>query len=196
MTSTVFLQRISDLYDEFKQHDARQSDRLRRYRNIEAESAKLLGMLVRTQQSKEILEIGTSTGYSTLWLAEAAKAVGDAKVKTLEINAFRSAQARKYAEEFGLEPFIDFWVGDAANYLAQATEPYDLILLDAERGSYVSYWQDLKRLLQSSGSTLIVDNVISHAAEVKEFLELIKDDEDYMSTILPIGAGLCMVVLK
>ncbi|WP_332604651.1 O-methyltransferase [Acinetobacter sp. ESBL14] len=195
MTSTVFLQRISDLYDEFKQHDARQSDRLRRYRNIEAESAKLLAMLVRSQCSKRILEIGTSTGYSTLWLAEAAKAVAGA-VQTLEINAFRSAQARKYAEEFGLEALIDFWVGDAADYLAQATEPFDLILLDAERGSYAGYWEDLKRLLQSSGSTLIVDNVISHAAEVKEFLELIKDDEDYMSTILPVGAGLCMVVLK
>ena len=195
MTSTVFLQRISDLYDEFKQHDARQSDRLRRYRNIEAESAKLLAMLVRTQRSKRILEIGTSTGYSTLWLAEAAKVVGG-KVNTLEINAFRCAQAKKYAEEFGLESLIDFWVGDAADYLAQATEPFDLILLDAERGSYAGYWEDLKRLLQSSGSTLIVDNVISHAAEVKTFLELIKDDEDYMSTILPIGAGLCLVVLK
>ena len=102
MTSTVFLQRIADLYDEFKQHDARQADRLRRYRNIEAESAKLLGMLVRTQHSQHILEIGTSTGYSTLWLAEAAKSVS-AKVQTLEINAFRSAQAKKYAEEFGLE---------------------------------------------------------------------------------------------
>lgn len=195
MTSTVFLQRIADLYDEFKQHDARQSDRLRRYRNIEAESAKLLGMLVRTQQSKQILEIGTSTGYSTLWLAEAAKSVGG-KVQTLEINAFRSAQAKKYAEEFGLESFIDFWVGDASDYLAQATESYDLILLDAERGCYVSYWNDLKRLLQFSGNTLIVDNVISHAAEVKDFLDLIKADENYMSTILPVGAGLCLVVLK
>ena len=195
MTSTVFLQRIADLYDEFKQHDARQSDRLRRYRNIEAESAKLLGMLVRTQQSKQILEIGTSTGYSTLWLAEAAKSVGG-KVQTLEINAFRSAQAKKYAEEFGLESFIDFWVGDASDYLAQATESYDLILLDAERGCYVSYWNDLKRLLQFSGNTLIVDNVISHAAEVKDFLELIKADENYMSTVLPVGAGLCLVVLK
>ena len=195
MTSAVFLQRIADLYDEFKQHDARQSDRLKRYRNIEAESAKLLGMLVRTQQSKQILEIGTSTGYSTLWLAEAAKSVGG-KVQTLEINAFRSAQAKKYAEEFGLESFIDFWVGDASDYLAQATESYDLILLDAERGCYVSYWNDLKRLLQFSGNTLIVDNVISHAAEVKDFLELIKADENYMSTVLPVGAGLCLVVLK
>ncbi|MFG0587181.1 O-methyltransferase [Acinetobacter sp. YQ_14] len=195
MTSTVFLQRIADLYDEFKQHDARQSDRLRRYRNIEAESAKLLGMLVRTQHSQHILEIGTSTGYSTLWLAEAAKSVS-AKVQTLEINAFRSAQAKKYAEEFGLEEYIDFWVGDAADYLAESVEQFDLILLDAERGSYVSYWQDLKRLLKPTGGTLIIDNVISHTAEVKPLLELIKQDENFMSTILPVGAGLCMVVVK
>ncbi|MCH7308004.1 class I SAM-dependent methyltransferase [Acinetobacter sp. NIPH 1852] len=195
MTNTVFLQRIADLYDEFKQHDARQSDRLRRYRNIEAESAKLLAMLVRTQQSKRILEIGTSTGYSTLWLAESAKTV-QGRVLTLEINAFRSAQAKKYAEDFELEGFIDFWVGDAADYLKQAMEPFDLILLDAERGSYVSYWEDLKRLLKSSGSTLIIDNVISHPAEVKPMLELIKQDEHYMSSILPVGAGLCMVVVK
>ena len=195
MTSTVFLQRIADLYDEFKQHDARQADRLRRYRNIEAESAKLLGMLVRTQHSQHILEIGTSTGYSTLWLAEAAKSVS-AKVQTLEINAFRSAQAKKYAEEFGLEKYIDFWVGDAADYLAESVEQFDLILLDAERGSYVSYWQDLKRLLKPTGGTLIIDNVISHTAEVKPLLELIKQDENFMSTILPVGAGLCMVVVK
>ncbi len=195
MTSTVFLQRIADLYDEFKQHDARQADRLRRYRNIEAESAKLLGMLVRTQHSQHILEIGTSTGYSTLWLAEAAKSVS-AKVQTLEINAFRSAQAKKYAEEFGLEEYIDFWVGDAADYLAESVEQFDLILLDAERGSYVSYWQDLKRLLKPTGGTLIIDNVISHTAEVKPLLELIKQDENFMSTILPVGAGLCMVVVK
>ncbi len=195
MTSTLFLQRIADLYDEFKQHDARQADRLRRYRNIEAESAKLLGMLVRTQHSQHILEIGTSTGYSTLWLAEAAKAVS-AKVQTLEINAFRSAQAKKYAEEFGLEEYIDFWVGDAADYLTESVEQFDLILLDAERGSYVSYWHDLKRLLKPTGGTLIIDNVISHTAEVKPLLELIKQDENFMSTILPVGAGLCMVVVK
>ena len=87
-------------------------------------------------------------------------------------------------------------MGDAADYLKQEHAPFDLILLDAERGSYVSYWEDLKRLLKSTGSTLIVDNVISHAAEVKPLLELIKQDEAFMSTILAVGAGLCMVVVK
>lgn len=57
MTSTVFLKRIADLYDEFKQHDARQADRLRRFRNIEAESAKLLAMLVIGMISKDSCQL-------------------------------------------------------------------------------------------------------------------------------------------
>lgn len=72
MPNTIFLQRVADLYDTFKQHDSQQSDRLQRYRNIEVESAQLISQLIRMQQAKSILEIGTSTGYSTLWLAEAA----------------------------------------------------------------------------------------------------------------------------
>ncbi len=69
MPNTIFLQRVADLYDTFKQHDSQQPDRLQRYRNIEVESAKLLSQFIRMQQAKTILEIGTSTGYSTLWLA-------------------------------------------------------------------------------------------------------------------------------
>ncbi len=76
MPNTIFLQRVADLYDTFKQHDSQQSDRLQRYRNIEVESAQLISQLIRMQQAKSILEIGTSTGYSTLWLAEAAQATG------------------------------------------------------------------------------------------------------------------------
>lgn len=63
MPNTFFLQRVADLYDTFKRHDAQQADRLLRYRNIEAESAKLLSQFIRMQQAKSILEIGTSTGY-------------------------------------------------------------------------------------------------------------------------------------
>jgi len=105
MTSIVFLQRIADLYDEFKQHDARQSDRLRRYRNIEAESAKLLAMLVRTQQSKRILEIGTSTGYSTLWLstppAAPRQAVLHIAAEVLRRSASRARRPRRRRRSAG-----------------------------------------------------------------------------------------------
>ncbi|MGB9038075.1 O-methyltransferase [Acinetobacter calcoaceticus] len=195
MPNTFFLQRVADLYDTFKRHDAQQADRLLRYRNIEAESAKLLSQFIRMQQAKAILEIGTSTGYSTLWLAEAAQATGG-QVTTVEIDAKRSAEAKRHVAELELSEIVQFWVGDAADYLKEAQETFDFILLDAERNAYENYWPDLKRLIKPKGGVLIIDNVISHAAEVKSFLELIKNDQNFMSSILPVGAGLYMVVLK
>jgi len=195
MPNTFFLQRVADLYDTFKRHDAQQADRLLRYRNIEAESAKLLSQFIRMQQAKSVLEIGTSTGYSTLWLAEAAQATGG-QVTTVEIDAKRSAEAKRHVAELELSEIVQFWVGDAADYLKEAQETFDFILLDAERNAYENYWPDLKRLIKPKGGVLIIDNVISHAAEVKSFLELIKNDQNFMSSILPVGAGLCMVVLK
>ncbi|MBI1448410.1 O-methyltransferase [Acinetobacter sp. AC1-2] len=195
MPNTFFLQRVADLYDTFKRHDAQQADRLLRYRNIEAESAKLLSQFIRMQQAKAILEIGTSTGYSTLWLAEAAQATGG-QVTTVEIDAKRSAEAKRHVAELELSEIVQFWVGDAADYLKETQETFDFILLDAERNAYENYWPDLKRLIKPKGGVLIIDNVISHAAEVKSFLELIKHDQNFMSSILPVGAGLCMVVLK
>lgn len=195
MPNTFFLQRVADLYDTFKRHDAQQADRLLRYRNIEAESAKLLSQFIRMQQAKSILEIGTSTGYSTLWLAEAAQATGG-QVTTVEIDAKRSAEAKRHVAELELSEIVQFWVGDAVDYLKEAQDTFDFILLDAERNAYENYWPDLKRLIKPKGGVLIIDNVISHAAEVKSFLELIKNDQSFMSSILPVGAGLCMVVLK
>ncbi|PTV50366.1 O-methyltransferase [Acinetobacter pittii] len=195
MPNTFFLQRVADLYDTFKRHDAQQADRLLRYRNIEAESAKLLSQFIRMQQAKSILEIGTSTGYSTLWLAEAAQAT-HGKVTTLEIDVNRSNEAKRHATELALDELVDFWVGDAADYLKEAQETFDFILLDAERPAYENYWPDLKRLMKPKGGVLIIDNVISHAAEVSSFLSLIKKDENFMSSILPVGAGLCIVVAR
>ncbi|UGQ28767.1 O-methyltransferase [Acinetobacter calcoaceticus] len=195
MPNTFFLQRVADLYDTFKWHDAQQADRLLRYRNIEAESAKLLSQFIRMQQAKSILEIGTSTGYSTLWLAEAAQATGG-QVTTVEIDVKRSAEAKRHVAELELSEIVQFWVGDAVDYLKEAQDTFDFILLDAERNAYENYWPDLKRLIKPKGGVLIIDNVISHAAEVKSFLELIKNDQNFMSSILPVGAGLCMVVLK
>ncbi len=129
--SNPFLQRLNELYQSFIKFDATQCDRIKRYRNIEPESALFLAMQVRIQQSKKILEIGTSTGYSTLWLADAAKVTG-AKVTTLEIDEKRTQQAQLHAQELQVDDVIDFWVGDAQKYLEQCQEQYDFILLDAE----------------------------------------------------------------
>ena len=193
--SNPFLQRLNELYQSFIKFDATQCDRVNRYRNIEPESALFLAMQVRIQQSKKILEIGTSTGYSTLWLADAAQVTG-AKVTTLEIDEKRTLQAKHYAQELQVDDVIDFWVGDAQIYLEQSQEQYDFILLDAERDAYLNYWTYLQHMIQPKGGILIVDNVISHAAEVKGLMNEIKQDPRFMTTTLPIGAGLFIVTFK
>ena len=193
--SQQFKARINDLYVSFKKHDVTQKDRLQRYRNIEPDSAQFLALQIRIQKSKNVLEIGTSTGYSTLWLADALQ-VTQGQLTTLEIDAARSQQAQQFAQEFGLDSLIQFWVGDAQDYLAECTEKYDLILLDAERDAYVDYWADLKRLLSKQGGVLIVDNVISHAEEVKTFTQLVKDEGNYLLSTLSLGAGLLVITAK
>ena len=185
----IFMQ---ELYEKFHMHDHKQADRLHRYRNIEPESGQFLSMLIRAQQSKSILEIGTSTCYSTLWLAEAARQT-QAMITTLEVDAERVTQAKQYATEIDLADLINFKVIDAQVYLEAEKEIFDFILLDAERDAYVSYWPHLSRLLKAKGGLLVVDNVISHAAEVEEFIALIQQDPRFIMSIVPIGAGLLMV---
>jgi len=193
--SDEFERFMQELYEKFHRHDLKQADRLHRYRNIEPESGRFLSMLIRAQQSKSILEIGTSTGYSTLWLAEAARQT-QAMITTLEVDAERVAQAKQYATEIDLADLINFKVIDAQVYLEAEKEIFDFILLDAERDAYVSYWPHLSRLLKAKGGLLVVDNVISHAAEVEEFIALIQQDPRFIMSIVPIGAGLLMVGLR
>lgn len=189
------MDRIGELYRSFIQHDAGQPDRIKRYRNIEPDSAYYIAMMIRIQQSKHILEIGTSTGYSTLWMADAAHVTGG-KITTLEIDPSRTAQAQRYAQELELDQCIQFWCGDARDFLHQEQQLYDLILLDAERDAYVDYWPDLQRLLHPHGGVLIVDNVISHAAEVKSFITEVKQDSRFMCNTIAFGAGLFIVTYK
>lgn len=193
--SDEFERFMQELYEKFHRHDLKQADRLHRYRNIEPESGRFLSMLIREQQSKNILEIGTSTGYSTLWLAEAARQT-QAMITTLEVDAERVIQAKQYATEIDLADLINFKVIDAQVYLEAEKEIFDFILLDAERDAYVSYWPHLSRLLKAKGGLLVVDNVISHAAEVEEFIALIQQDPRFIMSIVPIGAGLLMVGLR
>ena len=190
--SQNFLAKIDALYQQFQAHDQAHSDRLKRYRNIEPESAELLNVLIRAQQSKRILEIGTSTGYSTLWLAYAAQATL-AKITTLEIDAERSELAYQNAVDFSLDRFVEFLVSDAQDYLRKTTEKFDFILLDAERDAYCDYWNYLPQILKEKGGLLVVDNVVSHESEVKDFLNLVRDNSKFSTTTLPIGAGLFLV---
>jgi predicted O-methyltransferase YrrM len=184
---------LDELYAAGRAHDEALSDRLQRFRNVEPETAELLGVLVRAMQATRVLEIGTSNGYSTIWLADAAEAVGGSVV-SLEVEAERTEMARSNLSDAGVLSFVELRIEDAGEALAgYADEAWDLIFLDAERPAYVGYWPDLVRVLRPNG-LLVVDNTLSHANQLVEFSELVHDHERVTSTLLTVGAGVLLVV--
>ena len=186
---------LDRLHGDGVDHDADKPDRLDRLRNLEPDSAQLLSLLVRATNARTVLELGTSNGYSTVWLADAVYATGG-RLTSVEIDPGRSAEAADNLREAGLAGVVDLRVGDAAQALAGSEdEEWDMIFLDAERPAYTSYWPDLRRTLRP-GALLAVDNVLSHAAQVEDFRALVADDDTFREAVAPTGAGVLLVVKR
>ncbi|MGZ4184799.1 MAG: O-methyltransferase [Solirubrobacteraceae bacterium] len=181
------------LYEESHAHDQALSDRLERFRNVEPPTAELLGVMIRFGGVKRILELGTSNGYSTIWLADAAQACGGSVV-SVELDASRVELARANLGAAGVADFVELRVGDAGDVLgASGDGAWDFVFLDAERPAYAGYVDELVRVL-ALGGVLAVDNVLSHEHELVEFTELIEAEVGLTQTVVPVGAGLRIAV--
>jgi predicted O-methyltransferase YrrM len=184
---------LEELHREGREHDAALADRLERRRNLEPETAALLAVTVRAMQPRTILELGTSNGYSTLWLADASRDIG-ARFVSVELEPDRSAAAHANLSRAGLGAAVQLRVEDAGVAIAASEDgAWDLIFLDAERPAYPGYWPDLRRAL-APGGLLAVDNVLSHADQVAPFRGLVAADPEVCEALVPIGAGLLLVV--
>jgi predicted O-methyltransferase YrrM len=169
-------------------NDAVISERPRRMLNITRDTGEFLSVLVRATNAKRVLEIGTSNGYSTLWLAQAAVAIGG-HVTTLERSDFKRQLAAKNFEHSGIAHAISQVPGEAADFLNTSPDAcYDLIFLDSERAEYLAWQANLKRILREGG-LLVVDNATSHASEMASFVELISADGDFTHCTVPVGNG-------
>jgi predicted O-methyltransferase YrrM len=184
---------LEELHRHGITHDEGKADRLQRLRNVEPDTARVLALLVRASAARRVLELGTSNGYSTIWLADAVRDVGG-RLLSVDVDAKRSAEAAQNLDRGGVREQVELRVEDAEMTLRAARESaWDMIFLDAERSAYAGYWPDLLRVL-SPGGLLAVDNVLSHAEEVREFRVLVSADERVSEAIVPTGAGLLLVV--
>jgi predicted O-methyltransferase YrrM len=182
-----------EIYAYGRDFDAQQSNRLARLRNLEPETAELLAVLIRATRARRILEVGTSNGYSTLWLADAAAITGG-HVESLDIDPRRSDQACANIARAGLDGLATCRTVSAAQALTEyPDDAWDLIFLDAERPEYVGYWPSVRRTL-APGGTLVIDNAISHAAELSEVDRRLADDPRLTTVRVPIGDGLSVSV--
>lgn len=160
--------------------------RAQRMLNITRDTGEFLAVLVRTTRARDILEIGTSNGYSTLWLADAAGA--DGEVTTVELQAAKYAMALENFTRAGLRERIDALNADAGEVLRVAGDAaYDFIFLDSDRAQYAAWWPEIRRVLRPRG-LLVVDNAVSHAHEMATFVQAVKDD-GFRCSLVPVGKG-------
>jgi predicted O-methyltransferase YrrM len=184
---------LDDLARAGREHDALQPDRLARWRNVEPETGALLALLVHATGARRLLELGTSNGISSIWLGDAAQAVGG-ELRSLEIDPDRAAAGRANIDAAGLGDVVTVDVADAGEALRGfADEAFDLVFLDSERGPYPGYWPDLVRTVRRGG-LLAVDNAISHAGELVGFRAVVDADARVVSSLVPVGAGVLLVV--
>ena len=180
------------LYQTDKAFDDAQPNRLNRHRHLEPDSAEFLASLVISKRAKNMLEIGTSTGYSTLWLGYAlaqinrANTENTATLTSIDIDEWRLLTARNHLRTLQFDHNITLQQIDAKDFLRQSTGHFDVIFLDAERRFYGDYVADFKRLL-TFGDMLIVDNVISHADEVTAFCQPLNRTATICALPYPLG---------
>jgi predicted O-methyltransferase YrrM len=169
-------------------NDNATAERPRRMLNITRDTGEFLAVLIQATSARRVLEIGTSNGYSTLWLASAARATGGA-VTTVEIADYKVGLARQNFSRSGLAASITLVQDDAGHVLERAGDAsFDLVFLDAERPEYPGWWPHLKRVLRPSG-LLVVDNATSHPEQMAPFVALVKADTDFTTSLVPIGNG-------
>lgn len=178
-----------------EQHDEAQPSRGSKMLNIIRDTGELLALLVQTRGAQAVLEIGTSNGYSTLWLAEAVKRL-DGRVTTIELDESKRAMAALNFEHAELEPWIDQLAGEAGSLLPSLpTAGYQIIFLDSDRQHYQGWWPEIRRLLAPRG-LLVVDNAISHESEMRDWMAQVRRDPDFLTSLVPVGKGEFLVVRR
>ena len=155
--------------------------------NVPREDGKILHDLVLKGGSKRILEIGTSTGFSTIWLAWAASKTGG-KVTTIEIDKKRHEKARANFENVGLAPYIDARLADAHVLVPLLEGPFDFVFCDADKDGYLDYFMELGEKLRPSGCFTAHNVLWSYNHGIKRFLDYVRQAPGFRTTIVR-GSG-------
>jgi predicted O-methyltransferase YrrM len=164
----------------------------RRSRQVAPSTGRFLFALAACQAGIEVLEVGGSRGYSTLWLAAGARVLGG-RVVSLEHDPEKCAAWRANVAAAGLEEWADLVEGDAFETLREMRDVFDLVFLDAEKQDYEALFGLVRPLLEP-GALVVADNVLSHADALASYSEARQTDPRLSSVTVPLDRGLELTV--
>jgi len=185
---------LSDLEAFGDEHDQLMQDRSAKMLNLERAAAELLHFQIVSGRRKRVLEIGTSNGYSTLWLAAAAKCIGGEPVISIERSDAKLDHALKNLQRVGLDKWVRLVEGEASDVVRRLDGPFDAVFFDADRISAPEQLALLRPKL-SPGALLAADNTLSHPDEIAAYLAAVRAIPGVVEFTITVGKGLHLAVL-
>jgi predicted O-methyltransferase YrrM len=160
------------------------------YLEVPIIDGRMLRLLTEAAGARNVVEIGTSTGYSGLWLCLALQKTGG-KLTTFEIDPGRAAEARKHFQQAGVGPMVTVVEGDAHENVKRLKEPIDVVFIDADKQGYVDYLSRLLPLVRPGG-LILAHNVDS----APEYIKAVTTNPDLETVFYMQGAGLGVTLKK
>ena len=184
--------RVRSVIQRLERQDAEEREqgvpRERRARQVARTTGQFLFSLVAPQTDCEVLEIGGSRGYSTIWLGAGARYLGG-HVLSLEHDPVKCEEWRRNIAEAGLEEWVDLVEGDAFETLPAIDDVFDVVFLDAEKDDYQRLFE-LARGKLEPGALVVADNVLSHEDTLGAYSRARQADPTLESVTVPLDRGL------
>ena len=162
----------------------------KQYTNIAPENGQFLSILIRSIQAQNVLEVGTSNGYSTIWLAAALKETGG-KLITLEFDHKRAEEAQAHLQEVGLDSIVDVRIGNALDEIGKCDATFDLVFLDAEKDEYRPYLELALPNIRPGG-LIVADDTVTMRDEMPDYIEFVFNTPMLHSVDIPLDDGIIL----
>lgn len=166
--------------------------------NLDRECANFLNTLIQIHNSKNVLEIGTSNGYSGIWILKALEKTGG-NFTTIEFWEKRQSQARKNFEICSPNIKPKAKIGSAVvvledleeEIIKNKIEKFDFVFIDANKKEYIEYFKIIDRII-TKNAVILADNILSHYEKVENYVQTLFNNPNYQSQIIDIGAGMML----
>jgi predicted O-methyltransferase YrrM len=192
MVRRVLDERVTAVLRRLEQEDADERAagvaRELRARSVAPTTGRFLFSLVAPQTDCEVLEIGGSRGYSSIWLAAGVRYLGG-RLVSLEADPAKCEAWRANVAEAGLEEWSELIEGDARETLPRIDDVFDVVFLDAEKEDYEDLFQLARQKLEPA-AVVVADNVLSHEDALGAYSRARQEDPTLLSVTLPLDRGL------